>query len=100
MSDVENIRYELGKEARAKGELLHDSASEQWRRGYSKTFGTNVMPKNFNKGDNMDDWACYCGHTNSAKRRHLKGGIELCWNCGVERAYSYVRDEDLDEPEN
>jgi hypothetical protein len=95
MSDIENLRYELGKEAKQKGESLHDAASESWIRGYQKSnLGSNVMPKNFGKDDYSDDWDCYCGYHNTSKRRHLKAGIEVCWNCTVERSYSQVKEDD------
>lgn len=87
MSDIENIRYELGKEAKAKGEPLHESASESWRKGYSKGFGSNVMPKDFGRAERTDEWTCFCGHKNTAKRRHMKGGKEVCWICNIDRDY-------------
>lgn len=99
MTDVENIRYELGKEARAKGEPLHHEASEEWQRGYLKGggripigFGSNVTPKRFARGGyDPQPWTCVCGHENSPKRRIVKAGREHCWVCNIEREYGDIQ---------
>lgn len=88
MSDVENIRYELGKEAKQKGETLHENASEEFQRGYSKRgFSSNVSPRNFGKGfDGRTAWHCLtCAHENNPRRRLMQAGRELCWNCRMPR---------------
>lgn len=91
MTDVENIRYELGKEARAKGDQLHENASEEWRRGYSRRgFGSNVTPRNFGRNISSEPsfWLCVsCEYENRSDRVQRRGGEEVCWNCGVERKY-------------
>ena len=64
---VEDMRYELGREAKQKGEPLHEGASEEYRRGYGsyRGFGSNVIPRRFGRGANKRvEWTCICGHTN------------------------------------
>jgi hypothetical protein len=96
MTDVENIRYELGKEAKQKGELLHNGASEEFQRGYSRAsgsssgFASNVTPRKFGRGniDIRKSWHCItCGYENNPRRRLMQAGKELCWNCKIPRAY-------------
>ena len=89
---VTELRKELGNKAAKKGDALHDSASREFAEGYRRGalgFGGNVIPKNFGKGNGADTgWTCVCGHHNTPERRWMKGGEELCWNCGVQREYS------------
>lgn len=91
MTDVENIRYEPGKEARQKGETLHEGASEEFRRGWYRGrggFGSNVTPRKFGKGGSVESgWLCICGHENRSDRRFVKAGQELCWLCGTARSF-------------
>ena len=96
MTDVENVRYELGKEARAKGQPLHEGASEEWARGYQSTggslaFGSNVSPRKFGRGgQEQKPWECVCGHLNQPNRRVIRAGREHCWVCNIERQYSDI----------
>lgn len=91
MTDVENLRYEAGKDARAKGEPLHENASEEYTRGYSKGsgIGSNVMPKKFGKGGdrNNQNWLCVCGYENKPYMRAKIGGEVVCWFCRTPKAY-------------
>jgi hypothetical protein len=94
VTDVENIRYELGKEARQKGESLHNEASEEFRRGWYRGrggFGSNITPRKFGKGNTTTDtWECVCGYENVPSRKFVRAGRELCWQCGTERSYSDI----------
>lgn len=95
MADVENLRYEAGKDARAKGESLHDNASEEYRRGYSRGsgLGTNVMPKKFGIGARpVGTWTCVCGHVNKNNIVAKREGNIVCWKCGVQKDYGEDRD--------
>ena len=79
---VEDMRYELGRDAAAKGEPLHDGASEEYRHGYSTYrggFGSNITPRLFGKGRfYLTDWTCICGREN---KRYLRN----CYDCGLSR---------------
>lgn len=78
---IEDMRYELGRDAAQKGEQLHNGASEEYRNGYSsyKGFGSNVSPRLFGKGrDMLRDWKCVCGRSN---RRYLR----RCYDCGLSK---------------
>lgn len=96
MTDVENIRYELGKEARAKGEPLHENASEEFQRGYlrgggSFGFASNVTPRRFGRGGTVRlEWTCVCGYENRPDRIVRKAGREACWECGTEREFGDI----------
>ena len=86
-SRIGDLREREGYKARKKGEKLHDSASKEFSKGYGFA-GSNVMPNKFGKGEPGDHWTCVgCQHENSAARRWMKGGTELCWNCGVDRDF-------------
>jgi hypothetical protein len=78
---VESMRYELGRDAKQKGEPLHEGASEEFYHGYSdgKGPGSNVMPKKFGKGRfKRTEWTCICGY-------HNKRYLNSCWICGTQR---------------
>ena len=97
MADVENMRYELGKEARAKGEGLHEAASEEFQRGFHRGgFGSNVMPRKFGAGGTeRTEWKCGgCGNVNA---RYLN----QCFMCNVDRSYTIgLEDRDGKEEGN
>lgn len=81
MTDVENLRYELGKEMRAKGENLHEGASEEFQRGYTRPFGSNVTPRKFGAGNfKPQAWNCVCGE-------HNPGYRVQCQMCNLRRDY-------------
>jgi hypothetical protein len=89
MSDeqrTENMRYELGREARQKGERLHEGASEEFRHGYmdgkdpGSVFGPKPTPI-----DDSADWTCVCGHVNPGRKRLLVAKRVVCWECGLEK---------------
>lgn len=78
---VEDMRYELGRDAAAKGEPLHGTASEEFKHGYSshKGFGSNVTPRMFGKGrEGRKPWTCLCGTENRRYRNQ-------CAMCGLSR---------------
>lgn len=79
---VETMRYELGREAKQKGEPLHDGASEEYTRGYHSyggIFGSNVAPRRFGAGSReRTEWTCVCGELNKRYRNQ-------CFLCGVHR---------------
>lgn len=80
---VEEMRYELGRDAAQRGERLHENASEEFRRGYDSSrggFGSNVSPRKFGMGGHhLSEWTCICGRVNA---RYLK----QCFDCGLSRA--------------
>lgn len=80
---VEDMRYELGRDAAQRGEALHENASEEFRHGYSsyRGFGSNVAPRRFGAGNNTyhREWECVCGRINA---RYLR----QCFDCGLSRA--------------
>lgn len=88
---IEDMRYELGRDAALKGEPLHDSASEEFRHGYASTRwsgGSNVSPKLFGKGNNpyYRDWTCTCGTDN---KRYWK----RCPMCNLAREIAILASE-------
>lgn len=88
---VEDMRYELGRDAARKGEPLHEGASEEYRHGYTSARwagGSNVTPKLFGKGNDMlyRDWTCTCGREN---KRYWK----RCPDCGLNRATAILASE-------
>jgi len=86
-SRIGDLREREGYKAAKKGEPVHSEASTEFRKGYGFG-GSNVMPSKFGKRDEYDRWICIgCQHENSNKRRWMKGGLELCWNCGVDRDF-------------
>jgi len=86
-SRIGDLREREGYKAKKKGDALHEGASSEFTKGYGFG-GSNVMPNKFGKGGDVETWTCIgCQHENSAARRWMRGGVELCWNCGVERAY-------------
>ncbi len=101
MSETEGrigeMREKLGYDAAKKGQAPHGSASREFEGGYRRAslgFGTNVAPRNFGKGGEQDTgWTCVCGHQNLPHRRWMRGGEELCWNCGVARLYSEDKEQ-------
>lgn len=79
---IEDMRYELGRDAKQQGEPLHEGASEEYRRGYNsyRGFGSNVQPRLFGRGASRpSEWTCVCGHTN---KRYLV----QCEVCMVRRS--------------
>ena len=80
---TEDMRYELGREAKQRGEQLHDGASEEYRRGYASrvaSFGSNITPSRFGAGaSKRSDWTCVCSTQNRSYRNQ-------CDNCGVRRS--------------
>lgn len=79
--DVEAIRERLGYDTAQRGEPLHESASETFRKSYSR-FGSNVTPRRFGMGrDKPSAWKCVCGHEN-------KSYLTRCWVCNTLRGYS------------
>lgn len=85
---VDDMRYELGRDAAMSGDTLHEGASEEFERGWRsyRGFGSNVSPKKFGKGGHIPKgWTCVCGHLNPARIRLTIGGREVCWQCRIER---------------
>lgn len=83
---VEDMRYELGKDAAQRGDRLHENASEEFRNGYSSwSGGSNVEPKKFGKGNDpfYRDWTCTCGQEN---KRYWK----QCPMCGISRTIALI----------
>ena len=86
---VEDMRYELGRDAAQRGDQLHETASEEFRHGYSSYrggWGSNVMPRKFGKGQpdpSYRDWTCTCGRENE---RYYK----RCPDCGLSRQIAYA----------
>lgn len=96
MADIENLRYEAGKDARVKGEPLHDSASPEFAKGYNKGsgIGSNVMPKHFGKGVvTKEPWVCVCGFENKYYMIRKSEGQVVCWKCKTPRAYGEDKSE-------
>lgn len=93
---IEDMRYELGRDAAQRGDQLHDNASEEFTNGYKsyRGFGSNVTPAKFGKGatTGVTSWFCVCGHENRSNRIAKRGGEVVCWLCGVQREYSEDRD--------
>lgn len=90
MTDIENLRYEAGKDARAKGESLHANASEEFTRGYQRGngIGSNVMPKKFGKGTSQaSSWFCVCGYENKPYMKARVAGELVCWFCKTPKTY-------------
>jgi hypothetical protein len=92
-SRIGDLREREGYKASKKGQPLHEGASSEFTKGYR--FGGKIVPAKFDKGGSEETWTCIgCQHENSSKRRWMKGNVELCWNCGVER--EYVDEEKID----
>lgn len=97
MSDDEKIshlREAEGRKARAAGEQLHEGASEEFSRGYTRTtvgFGSNITPRNFGRGGSASpDWLCVCGERNQGRIRYIVANREVCKSCKQERTYTDV----------
>jgi hypothetical protein len=87
---VNQLRQEMGQKAALDGEPLHESASEDWAKGYRRAalgFGSNIMPKNFGRtGEKPSDWLCLCGNLNKGTvKRKVAGVGVVCWECGISR---------------
>lgn len=94
MSEEERIGYlreQEGRKAKLAGEKLHNGASTEFAKGYSRTvvgFGSNVTPRNFGRsGQKSPDWNCVCGATNKGWIKIRVAGREVCGICRQEREY-------------
>jgi len=104
MSEEERIGYlreQEGRKAKIAGDSLHDGASDEFRKGYTRTvvgFGSNVTPRNFGRtGSRNSDWNCVCGATNKGWVRIKVAGREICGTCRQERDYVDVERLGLDD---
>ncbi len=87
---VEDMRHELGRDSKLRGERIHEGASEEFVRGYQsqRGFGSNVTPRKFGAGGNeRTPWTCVCGTLN---KRYLS----KCASCNVARAVAMEASND------
>lgn len=88
---ISHLREAEGFKARKSGEHLHEGASKDFEKGFSRVsvgFGSNVTPRNFGRtGQSSADWTCVCGNVNKGWVKYRLAGREVCGLCKQERTF-------------